>query len=496
MNETRFFKNVATGFGGQLIAIILGIIVPRIFISNYGSDINGLISTITQIFTYLALLEAGIGQSAQNALYKPVREKNKNEINQICSCASMYFRRLTVYYGIGVILLAVLLPYALKTNVDSITIFLIVVLEGLSGVFSFYYIQTPSILLAVDGKSYVNNEITLLNKILGYTAKILMASFGVGIVYVQLAYFFITIAKVVFYRIYFKRHYVWVNLNDSGRNIKLPDRNSYIITEICWTVYSSTDMIVLSTFVSTELSSVYGVYNMIFSNINILLNAVYNSSKYLLGQTYHESIEKYEVIHDAFTTIFLGIMTVLMSVCYVLAPPFISLYTRGISDINYIYPSLPLLFCLVQILSWSRFVGGNLTGIAGYAKQTSYISLIEAIMNVVLSIILVHKYGIVGVLFATVIALPLKVVWCTYVSDKKVMHRSYKKTFSILGINYLFFGGVVLLSRYYKPVITSYSQFILWGFILCILFGVIGLGINFAINKNCWQVVKKQFIKG
>ena len=47
----------------------------------------------------------------------------------------------------------------------------------------------------------------------------------------------------------------------------LKDRNSYILTEICWTIFSSTDMIVLSTFVSTQISSVYGIYNMIFSNI-------------------------------------------------------------------------------------------------------------------------------------------------------------------------------------------------------------------------------------
>lgn len=495
MNKSRVYKNVATGFGGQLIAIILGFFIPRLFISSYGSDVNGLISTITQIFTYLALLEAGIGQAAQNALYKPIRDINKDEINQICYSASTYFRKLTVYYGIGVILLSGLLPFILKTNVDPITTCLIVVLEGLSGVFSFYFIQTPSILLAADGRSYVNNEITLLNKILGYVAKIILASYGIGIVYVQLVYFFITVAKVVFYKIYFKKKYDWVQLKGSGNAIKLPDRNSYVITEICWTIFSSTDMIVLSTFVSTQLSSVYGVYNMIFSSINVLLNAVNNSLKYILGQTYHENIKKYEVMHDAFTTLFLGTMTILMAVCYVLVNPFIVLYTRRISDINYIYPSLPLLFCLVQILSWSRYVGGNLTGIAGYAKQTSYVSLIEAITNVVFSVIFVHKYGIIGVLFATAIALPLKVVWCIYVSDKKVMHRSYKKTFSILGINYLFFGSVVLVSQYSRLTITSYGQFVLWGFILCLVFGIIGSGLNLAVNRNCWQVIKKYILK-
>ena len=74
--KSKLAKNIVTGFGGQLIAIVLGLIVPRLLITNYGSDVNGLLSTVTQIFTYMALLEAGIGQAAKNALYKPINEKN------------------------------------------------------------------------------------------------------------------------------------------------------------------------------------------------------------------------------------------------------------------------------------------------------------------------------------------------------------------------------------------------------------------------------------
>lgn len=72
MNRKKFIRNIGTGFVGQLIIIILGLIVPRIMITSYGSDKNGLLSTISQIFAYMALLEAGIGQAARNALYKPI----------------------------------------------------------------------------------------------------------------------------------------------------------------------------------------------------------------------------------------------------------------------------------------------------------------------------------------------------------------------------------------------------------------------------------------
>ncbi len=495
MKQSKLVKNIVTGFGGQFVAIILGLIVPRLFISSYGSDVNGLLSTITQVFTYLSLLEAGIGQAARNLLFKPFQENDKKSISEITSIARSYFRKFTTIYGICVILFAFLLPYFLVSGVNPTTIFLVALLEGMSGVISFYFIQTPSIIIAVDGKSYVNNSIGLINRIVGYIVKIVMASLGLNIILLQFTYFVITILKVVFYQSYFKKHYGWITLKKVDKNIELPDRKSYILTEICWTIFSSTDMIVLSTFVSTQLSSVYGVYNMIFANITILINAVYSSLTYILGYNYHEDIKKYEVVHDSFTSIFLGLVTITMSVCYILTIPFVRLYTHGVDDVNYIYESLPLLFGLIQMISWSRYVSGNLTGLAGYAKKTSYISLVEAIINLSLSIILVQKFGIIGVTVATVIALPLKVIWCTYIAEKKVMHRSYKKTISIIGINFIIFFFAIYLSQIYNPIITTYGQFILWGMIYFIFFGCIGTVLNILVNKECWKIIRRYILK-
>ena len=494
-NKSKLFKNIITGFGGQFIAIVLGLIVPRLFITSYGSDVNGLLSTITQIFSYMALLEAGIGQAAKNLLYKPLREKDEKEFSEIASIARSYFRRFTIYYAIGVIALAFILPFVLKTNVDSLTIVLIVLFEGMSGVISFYFIQTSSIIIDVDGKSYVNNGISLLNRIIGYLIKIILATLGISIILLQFIYFLVTIAKVFFYQIYFKKHYGWISFKKVDKGVTLKDRNSYVVTEMAWTIFSSTDMIVLSMFVSTQMSSVYGIYNMVFSNITLLVRAVYSSIVYLLGYAYHESIERYQKMHDAFNSIFIGIIAVFMSVCYVLIIPFVKLYTHGVTDVDYIYTSLPIMFCLIQMLSWSRYVSGNLTALSGYAKQTSYISLVEALTNLSLSIIFVHKFGIVGVTLATVIALPLKVIWCTFIADNKVMKRSYWKSISIIGVNFLFFFAVVMGTRFYQPSINSYGQFFVWGIILTAVLGAIGMSLNIAVNRDCWSIVKKHILK-
>lgn len=484
MAHSKLLKNVISGFGGQFVIIIMSLVVPRLFIGSYGSDVNGLLSTITQIFSYMALLEAGIGQAAKVLLYKPFSNKNQDEISTIASVANAYYGRFTLIYAAGVLILSFALPYVIKTQLDPVSVFLIVFLEGMSGVATFYFIQTPSIILSVDGRNYINNNIGVINKIVGNVVKITMAAFNINIILLQLTYFVVMLFKVFFYQYYFRKNYSWVNLKKNCNGIKLKDRNSFIIIEICWTIFSSTDMIILSAFISTQMSSIYGVYNMIFANIALLLNAVYSSVNYLLGKEYYENVERYKNLHDSFNSIFFGILTSLMIVCYLLTMPFISLYTSGISDVNYIYPELPLMFCLVQMLSWSRYVSGNLVTVSGRARKAVWVNILEAVINIICSIILVQFIGIVGVLLATVIALPPKLIYCNYVADTIILKRNCWNTIKILGVNYVLFAVIVVISKYMQINISSWREFFVCGILLFSVTTIIVMTINFVTNPK------------
>ena len=224
--------------------------------------------------------------------------------------------------------------------------------------------------------------------------------------------------------------------------------------------------------------------------MNLLLNGIYNSVNYVLGQNYYKDIKKYVKIHDAYNSFFFGGMTTLMCISYVLIIPFVTLYTRGVTDVEYINPSLPFLFCLVQILSWSRYIAGNLSGIAGYAKQTSVVSMVEAIINVICSIILVQKYGITGVLLATVLALPLKVIYLLILSDKVILKRSMRKSLIIMMANLTMFAVTVVIRNAIVPEITSYLQFIFYGIVYSLIFAILGILVNVTANKDCLWAIK------
>lgn len=484
MRTRKNTLNIVIGVISQLIILGMGLIVPRVILTHYGSDTNGLTNTITQIFTYMALLQAGIAQAAKNALYKPIQDGDKHQISVVLSSAKLYYKKITIIYACIVVCASLLLPFILKSNVAYWTIFFVIFFEGFTDVVSFYFITTMTTFLTASGKDYIRNIIELFGRTLCYTVKIVLALLDVNIALIQFGYFLVSIIKTLLYSKYIKNNYKWINLKEETHDYKLPDRNAFVITEIAWTVFSSTDMIVLSSFVSTAISSVYSIYNMVYVAIHNLLNTVYNSVSYNLGLEYNRNKNDYVILHDKFTSLFVGGMTILMCTTYILIIPFVELYTKGVKDVNYIYHYLPMMFCLVQILSWSRYVQGTLIGFAGYASKVTKVSIIEASLNVILSICFVSKLGIIGVLLATVIVLPLKIIYSTYLADKVILKRSCRKTIVILFSNYAYFFICTYICKFIRINISGVISFVIYGALYLLLFGMIGIVINICANPG------------
>ena len=80
MRSKKAIKNIISSLSQQIAVIICGLILPRAIIGTYGSNVNGLISSITQFLSYITLLEAGIGPVIKSVLYKPIANKEKKEI--------------------------------------------------------------------------------------------------------------------------------------------------------------------------------------------------------------------------------------------------------------------------------------------------------------------------------------------------------------------------------------------------------------------------------
>lgn len=486
MKFKRGLLNIFFGLSSQLIILALGIVIPRLFIVNYGSEVNGLFSTISQIFAYVALLEAGVGTATVQALYRPITKKDHNDISGILSATQKYYKRVSLYYIICVVVLAIVYPLLVDSSISKVTIGIILLLQGLSGVINFYFQATLKQLVIAEGRSYVISNIALVVNVCTSIIKITLIYLGADIVYIQFAFFVISILQILLYNLYFRKKYRWVNLKVAPNFDALTQKNSFFIHQISGLIFSSTDVLLLSIFCDFKVVSIYAIYNLVMTSLNTLASTLNNSLLFVLSLTYHEDKKKYANLHDAYNTYYITFIFSLMSVCYMLFLPFIDIYTRG-ADLMYVDSYLPFLFCLIQILSCTRMVSSNLINIAGHIKQTVSHSIFEACINIVVSVALVKSLGIYGVLIGTTVALLYRTSDIIIYSEKMILHRSPLNTFKPIIINALLFISVVLINRKLDLVFNSYIECIKWGISITIII----MPIYFIVNS---VLARKEFI--
>ena len=480
--------NTLVGFGSQFLIIILNLILPRLFIIRFGSGVNGLISTISQLFAYMGLLEAGIGAATVQGLYKPLIDHNNRKISEILSATKRYYKKVSVYYFLCVFALSALFPMLVSSELGKVEIALIILLEGLTGVINFYFQATIKQLIIAEGKNYIIYNITLLVRVLTSVAKISLILLGADLLSIQICYFVINLLQMKIYHSYFKKSYAWVHLDASPDFKALEQKQAFLVEQVLSLVFSNIDIVILSIFCGFNTVSIYSVYMLIIAALTSIINTVHNGLTFLLGQTYFEDKDRYIRIHDVYETLYMAMIFIIMSVCYTLYIPFLKLYTSGV-DINYIDYHLPLLFILIQLLSCIKLVPGTLIQISGHLKETVPRIILEAVINLVLSIVLVNYLGIYGVLLGTCIALVYRANDIIFYANKRILHRKARGTYKKVIGNALVFGVVYVVNGLIDLSVTSYVALFICGLIVGI--GVAGtyLVVNFLLDRNSFHYV-------
>lgn len=483
--KRKAIYNMVTSIFSKCALMVMGFVMPRLFIFNYGSDINGTLNTISQVFLYVALLEAGIGEAARNALYKPIAMKDKTRICEVLSASRIYYRKITVYYAIAVIILSMILPVTFKTSLSFGTVALIVLIEGMIGVFRFWFLENSVVLLLAEGKQYVTTNINFVNQMIMYIAKIIMIYLTANIILIETCSFAISLFQIIIYHIYIKKNYPWIRyLKDVSEIKEFCDRKFFLLNQLAWTIFSSTDTIIISIILGTEYASVYVVYNLVYSGLQSLMNNIYEGLTYILGQMFHLNKKIYVYYHDMFDLVFITIMSILMSCCSVLMIPFIKLYINNMGDIEYIYYILPLEFGLVNLLSWCRYVSGYVCCIGGFANKTAKLSIVEAIINIILSVIMSFELGIYGILLATIIALVYKMIGLVKLANDEVLHRGTIQTFRKIAINVIMYICVSILFILNPLEIIGITDFCVTALITLFCISIIYIIVNFFCERK------------
>lgn len=492
-NTKKSIYNIVTSILSQVITIVMGIVIPRLVLVNLGSESNGLLNSITQALGYASLLEAGVGLASLQALYKPVAEEDHSSINSILSATNLYYKRTGFVYFIVVALLSIIYPLAIKTTLSYGIVFLVVFISGLPGVINYYFQGKYKILLQAEGKNYIITNLTTLISIFTSFGKIALLLLGFGVVAIQTLYLFVSLVQMVYIACYIKKKYQWIDLSAPPAFNELSQRNSVLAHQISGMVFSNTDAIILSVFCSLSIVSVYSVYVMIFGMIGTLLSNLAGSVTFVLGQELGINIEKYKKLQDSFELIYISLSFSLIFVAYLYVLPFLKLYTAGIEDINYIDQILAVLFATVALLENGRLSSAKAIHIAGHFKQTQWHAWTEMIINIVVSILGVVKFGIYGVLIGTIAALLFRASAMIIYANKKILHRSPWKTYRRWLVNLALFIALTWLSRLFFAHIAldSYLRIILWAAVTCIVVVPLFFAVASLFDRETYHFAKE-----
>ena len=451
--------NIFFGIVSQIITVIMGLILPQMIVEQYGSGVNGLLSSVSQIFVYLALFEAGVGTATMQALYKPIAEEDGDGINRILSATHSYFKKTGIIYGAVLAASAIIYPLFVEKTLPYSSIALIIIFAGAGSILNYFFYGKYRILLEASGYSYFVNGIVTMSYLIVNIIKIVLISSGSSILNVQFMQFLFYGLQMVGICIFTKKKYRWINVHEKEDFEAISQKSSVLVHQISSLVFSNTDILIL-TFFGFEIVSVYTMYNYLFSTVMTLILTVVASIIYVLGKIFFENREKYLVYHDMFELLYLTIGSIIFSVLYVCAIPFMRLYTEGFTDANYIDYKLPILFFTMQLLNILRGPCNNLINIAGHFLKTKNRAMIEMVINIVVSLVCVKWLGIYGVLIGTISALLYRTNDIIIYANRKILNRSARGTYKRCLINVV--CSILVIVLYWKKnyVPDSYIQLI------------------------------------
>ena len=494
----RAKRNLFFSVLSKILVFAIGILIPRLVIVSYGSEINGVLSSSTNVLTYLALIEGGISAAAVQGLYGPIGKQDHDKASRIAVATRKTYRKYFWFYLFAMLVTSSIFPLFVKSSLNYFMIFGIFAIEGLSASLTFYFASALTVLLSTDGKDYVSQLIQLIIFILNSVVKIILISLGLNILVLQLSYLLINVIQILLYVIYTKKKYKWINWKAEPDYSPLQNRKKYMLNGIAWTVFSATDTIVISVMCGFKAVSVYAVYSLVFANLNIIIQLVYSSFYFLLGQTFKNNKEKYESVHDSIESFSSTVSFLLLTIAFLCITPFVRVYTKSIVDIEYINPYLPILFTLVYVFSNSRLVCGNLINISNNPKMTNIASILEAVFNICLSFLFAYCFGIAGVLLATVVTLGAKTIFIIIISNKKLLHRSPLHTFLPLLRNTIIMCGFIAIYYLFKINTMNFDLpgFVRYGFTISTIVVIVFVTLNYNFSKKFRKTISILFSKG
>ena len=386
-----------------LVLPLVGFVKVSLFVRLYGSAVNGLQLTIAQVITFLNICELAYSLAFRQLLYKPLAEGDRETVKSIYHGACKVFRMTGVICILASIAVALIFPSLSESPFsywETVGTFLLLALPyGIS-----YFLMGPNFVIMADQKEY---------KINLWIQTISVCRMGLMVFAILMKMPFITILIIEglnillansLSRIIALRAYPWLkeapeNPNDKSFQKKAGYAMVQRLSELATT---QTDNIVISGFMGYVMSSVYGTYSYLTDNIGKITQTMVQSPMNSFGNLFNDREADSFGVFTEFFNFATYVSTIVACTIAIVMPQFVPVW---MGDPLY-SASIPICFffglnIFYMTMRQPVIIARDANGLYVNAKNNAWLL---AGVKIVLSVILVQKLGLLGVVLATTIA--------------------------------------------------------------------------------------------
>ncbi len=489
-------RNVVSNLVLQILTITNFIIVPKIILIYFGSEVNGLVSSINQFLSYISIIEGGITGVITANLYKPLIDKNYEKISSIYITTKKFYTKIAYIFIVYSLLLGITYPLIFNIEFSFKYVFLLTLILSMNLLVQYMFSLTNKTILQADKKMYIisitQSIIIVLNIILAFLSVKIFPSIHLMKLLTGILY----LIQPIVYNYFINKYYKIEQLEKVDKSLLKQRWNGFAIN-IAAFVHISTDITLLTVFTDLKTVSVYSVYTLVSNGLKQIETSITSAFIPTIGQLYakqdtkelNRKMDIYEYI--VFISVFF-----LFSIGIMLITPFILLYTRNIIDTNYNQPIFGILLLISEGLYLIKTHHLNLAYSANKFKEITIPSFIEAAINIIISLLLVKKYKLIGIMIGTIAAMLYRMIFHVYYTNKKLIKRKqiiFYKKFIIFSTSSF---ALIMLCKTIIPIDElSIFQWLIHGILYSIFFIITYYFISLLFFKNEFHTIKEYLFK-
>lgn len=494
-NTTR---NIFTGLVNRITSILLPFIIRTAILYILGAEYMGLNSLFTSILHVLNLAELGFSSAIVFSMYKPIAD---NDSDTVCALMS-YYKKVYANIGFGILFVGLLLVPFLSMFIkgtwpSDINIYLLYLIYLGNTALSYFLFAYKSALLNAFQRIDIVNKVQLITLTGQYILQLLMLilfkNYYAYIIVAPIS----TIACNLITARYANRMFPQYQCKGSlDKNVKRKIHkqiSGLMLNKLSDTSRNSFDSIVLSSMFGLTTVAIYNNYFYIYSALYGLMLTITQAMQASVGNSIAiETPEKNYNDLRKFTFFFEMIISTCTVCMLCIYQPFMKLWS---GDALLLCNRDMILFCIYFYLinmnnSRNLYFSGR--GLWWSAKRTF---IAESLGNLILNIVLGIKFGITGVLIATIFTIFV----FNFVSRTNILFRQYfrisPKQFYCDHVKYGLETVLIAVICYFicnRVLILGIGGIIIRGLICCSIAAIVMILVN---SKNPFLKAMCDFTK-